>query len=104
MNKKKTAKTRVLTGEIVLQPKVVAEIHRSLELTPSAPLPATIKTELLPPIIAGHTTPKVQAKVASFYLSIADIFELWISKRRSPHTQRSYRAGVMALVQFVGMA
>ncbi len=104
MNKKQTGKNPIVTGEIVLAPKAVAEIHRSLELTPSAPLPATIQAELLPPILAGHTTPNVQAKVASFYLSIADIFELWISKRRSPHTQRSYRAGVMALVEFVGMA
>jgi len=40
MNKKQTPKTPVVTGEIVLQPKAVAELHRSVELTPSAPLPA----------------------------------------------------------------
>lgn len=107
MNKTRTAKkekTRVVTGEIVLAHEAVAELHRSLELSPSAPLPKTIKAELLPPILIGHTTPEVQAKVAAFYLSIADIFELWIRKRRSPNTKRSYRAGVMALVDFLEIA
>lgn len=65
-------------------------MHRSLELTPSAPLLKTIQAELLPPVLIGHTNPDVQATVAGFYLSIADIFEFWINKRRSSTTKRSY--------------
>ncbi|MFB3105231.1 MAG: hypothetical protein ACE1ZA_09895, partial [Pseudomonadales bacterium] len=64
MNKKQTAKNPIVTGEIVLAPESVAELHRSLELVPSTPLPKSIQAELLPPILAGHTTPDVQAKVA----------------------------------------
>ena len=98
MNKKQTAKSSVVTGEIVLEPKAVAELHRSLELTPSTPLPASVRAEMLPPIIVGHTTPAVQSKVAGFYLSIADIFELWISKRRSQNTRHPLADGLFASV------
>jgi site-specific recombinase XerD len=55
----------------------------------------------LPPILAGQQTPAVKHKVREFYASIAELFELWIGRRRSPHTQRAYRQDVMGLVQFL---
>jgi integrase/recombinase XerD len=55
--------------------------------------------ESLPPILAGQQTPAVKRKVHEFYSSIAELFELWIGRRRSPHTQRAYRQDVMGLVQ-----
>lgn len=57
--------------------------------------------ESLPPILAGQQTPAVKQKVREFYASIAELFELWIGRRHSPHTQRAYRQDVMGLVQFL---
>jgi hypothetical protein len=45
----------------------------------------------LPPILLKHGTLAVQQKVSQFYLSIANIFERWVTRRDSPHTQRAYR-------------
>jgi site-specific recombinase XerD len=58
----------------------------------------------LPPVLAGQQTPAVKHKVQEFYASIAELFELWIGRRRSPHTQRAYRQDVMGLVQFLEIA
>ena len=55
----------------------------------------------VPPILAGQQTPAVKHKVQEFYSSIAELFELWLGRRRSPHTQRAYRQDVMSLVQFL---
>jgi hypothetical protein len=60
-------------------------------------------TEHLPPILVGRETLAVRKKVEQFYYSIADIFEAWIARRRSPHTQRAYRQDVMSLVEFLGI-
>jgi site-specific recombinase XerD len=57
--------------------------------------------ESLPPILAGQQTPVVKEKVKKFYASIAVLFELWIGRRRSPHTQRAYRQDVMGLIGFL---
>ncbi|MDA2933225.1 tyrosine-type recombinase/integrase [Acidobacteria bacterium AH-259-D05] len=38
-----------------------------------------------------------------FYLSVAEIFETWVSRRSSRHTQRAYRADVMTFVRFAGV-
>jgi site-specific recombinase XerD len=57
--------------------------------------------ESLPPILAGQQTPAVKRKVQEFYASVAELSELWIGRRRSPHTQRAYRQDVMGLVQFL---
>jgi site-specific recombinase XerD len=57
--------------------------------------------ESLPPILAGQQTPAVKRKVQEFYGSIAELFGLWIGRRRSPHTQRAYQQDVMGLVQFL---
>jgi len=67
-------------------------------------LPAVISTETaaeLPAVLAGHSTPAVAEKVNKFYLSIADIFEIWVRRRNSHHTQRAYRADVMSFVSFM---
>jgi integrase/recombinase XerC len=59
--------------------------------------------EALPPILAGRETAIAQAHVGNFYASIAEIFEAWIARRKSSHTQRAYRQDVMSLVEFVGI-
>lgn len=69
----------------------------STELVPAE------KTELLPPVLRGHETPQVAARVERFYVSIAEIFERWVTRRKSTHTQRAYREDVMSFVQFVGI-
>lgn len=61
------------------------------------------QAQSLPPVLAGQNTPAVKLKVQEFYGSIADLFELWIGRRRSPHTQRAYRQDVMGLVHFLGI-
>jgi hypothetical protein len=56
----------------------------------------------LPPVIASAHTPVIEARVESFYTSVAAIFEAWINRRRSGHTRRAYRGDVMAVVEFRG--
>ena len=65
---------------------------------------AAVNNEDLPVIFAGHATPAVTEKVRKFYSSVADIFELWVRRRISPHTQRAYRADVMSFVAFMEFA
>lgn len=55
----------------------------------------------LPVIYAGHATPAVAEKVRKFYFSVADIFEAWVRRRASRHTQRAYRADIMSFVSFM---
>lgn len=71
-------------------------------------IPAT-KTDLVPtdqaaapPILIGRDTPQVRRSVDQLFSSIADIFERWVTRRESLHTQRAYRQDVMALVSFLG--
>jgi site-specific recombinase XerC len=56
---------------------------------------------VLPPVLAGSLTPAVRERVEDFYLSVATIFETWVGRRKSDHTQRAYRGDVMAFVQFM---
>jgi integrase len=56
----------------------------------------------LPPILAGRHTAAVEAQVRSFG-SVADIFERWVTRRSSKHTQRAYRQDVMDFVRFLGI-
>jgi site-specific recombinase XerD len=63
-----------------------------------------VVNENLPMIQAGHATPAVVEQVRQFYVSIADIFEAWVRRCNSPHTQRAYRADVMSFVQFMEFA
>lgn len=57
----------------------------------------------LPPILAGHLTPSVRLRVEEFYQSVANIFEIWIKRRKSPHTQRAYRQDVESFIEFMGI-
>jgi site-specific recombinase XerD len=54
----------------------------------------------LPPILAGTAPDQVQERVDRFFLSIARIFEAWVARRSSLHTQRAYRQDVMAFIAF----
>jgi site-specific recombinase XerD len=54
-------------------------------------------------MLLGTATPAAKSKVERFYLSAAEIFELWVQRRESAHTQRAYRGDVMAFVAFLGM-
>ena len=58
---------------------------------------------VLPPIIAGRHTAAVEGQVRSFYLSVAEIFDRWVARRSSKHTQRAYRQDVMDFVSFIGI-
>jgi site-specific recombinase XerD len=55
----------------------------------------------LPPILAGFGTPQVRKQAERFFYSIADIFEAWVTRRKSRHTQRAYREDVMSFVRFL---
>src|SRR4051794_1225389 len=57
----------------------------------------------LPAILAGSTTPAIRARVKEFFSSLASIFESWVGRRQSRHTQRAYREDVMAFVKFMGL-
>lgn len=60
------------------------------------------KPELLPPVLTGHETGLVRERVEQFYVSVAEIFERWVARRKSHHTQRAYREDVMCFVRFMG--
>jgi site-specific recombinase XerD len=57
----------------------------------------------LPPVLLGRATPAVQAQVQGFFNAVAEIFERWVTRRSSKHTQRAYRQDVMAFVDFLGL-
>jgi integrase/recombinase XerC len=57
----------------------------------------------LPPVLLGRATPEVQIQVQGFYNAVADIFERWVARRSSKHTQRAYRRDVMAFAEFMGL-
>ena len=53
----------------------------------------------LPPILHGQATPVVEERVRKFLFSVADIYELWLGRRTSPHTRRSYDQDVMNFIR-----
>src|SRR6266851_1679863 len=57
----------------------------------------------LPPILAGHLTPQLRARAESFYAGVAELFERWVARRPSHHTQRAYRRDVLSFVDFLGL-
>lgn len=78
-------------------------MDESKATTELAPL-ATVNSEPgLPPVLAGRATPAVEAQVRGFYNAVAEIFERWVTRRASKHTQRAYRQDVMAFVEFLGL-
>jgi len=66
-------------------------------------IPSEEKLPALPPVIVGAFTPEIESRVENFYNSIAAIFEAWVKRRKSAHTQRAYRGDVMAFVRFRGI-
>ena len=80
---------------------------RALAVRKPAGLPAAVRlwrTKAgLPPILAGRITPAVTDKVERFYSSVAEIFEAWVARRSSPHTQRAYRQDVLSFVKYLGI-
>ncbi len=66
-------------------------------------VPVTETRTELPPILVGRLTPAVEAQVGSFYGSVAEIFERWVTRRSSVHTQRAYRQDVMDFVEYLGI-
>src|SRR5262249_5763476 len=54
--------------------------------------------------LLGNGTPQMQQRVERFYRSLAEMFEAWVQRCSSPHTQRAYRADVMTFVAFLGLA
>jgi len=84
-----------------------AEASDAMTLSPTLPTTsgeASLEESELPAILAGHSTPAIAEKVRQFYFSVADIFELWVRRRTSAHTQRAYRADVMSFVKFMEFA
>ncbi len=63
-----------------------------------------IQTLALPPILAGFSTPQIRKQAERFFYSIAEIFEAWVTRRKSKHTQRAYREDVMSFVYFLEIA
>src|ERR1700722_19281397 len=57
----------------------------------------------LPPVLAIQLTPQVRARTASFYGGVAEMFERWVARRPSPHTQRAYRRDVLSFAEFRGI-
>jgi len=57
----------------------------------------------LPPVLAGHQTPEIRARAESFYAGVAELFERWVARRPSNHTQRAYRRDVLSFVDFLGL-
>src|SRR5262249_57639251 len=53
-----------------------------------------------PPILTGSTPGRIEERVEQFFLSVAQIFEAWVARRSSKHTQRAYRQDVMAFIAF----
>ena len=56
----------------------------------------------MPPLLAGHETEETRQRVESFYKQVAEIFERWVTRSASPHTQRAYRRDVLTFVEFMG--
>jgi site-specific recombinase XerC len=59
--------------------------------------------ERLPPILSGQRTAVVEKQAERFFLSIAAIFDAWVQRRQSRHTQRAYRRDVLTFGAFLGL-
>ncbi len=77
--------------------------HRSLGEGGTTRAIALRKPPGLPPILRDRATPAVTEKIERFYASVAEIFEAWVARRSSAHTQRAYRQDVMAFTRYLGI-
>ena len=59
---------------------------------------AMLDADRMPPILAGQSTKAMEHRVERFYFSVGAIFEAWVQRRPSPHTQRAYRQDLQSLV------
>src|ERR1022692_2956392 len=72
--------------------------------TQLVPKMAPEKQPGLPPILAGNLTPDIRRRAAEFFSSVASLFEAWVTRRKSAHTQRAYREDITSFVRFMGIA
>jgi site-specific recombinase XerD len=54
----------------------------------------------LPPILTGTMPGRVEERVEQYFRSVAQVFEAWVARRSSTHTQRAYRQDIMAFIAF----
>ena len=45
----------------------------------------------------------MRKRVEQFFFSAASLFEAWVTRRKSAHTQRAYREDVISFMKFVGI-
>lgn len=88
-------------GELIIQGELV-EVGPAGQLVGQVDATA-VDPGMLPPVLSGNRTPAVEVKVRGFYLSIAELFERWVTRRSSQHTQRAYRRDVMSLIEFLAI-
>jgi integrase/recombinase XerD len=83
-------------GDTEILVTAVASIDRD------KPIPVTTRSSV-PPILAGHLTPEIRARVEQFYLSVPALLESWVNRCRSAHTRRAYREDVITFVRRLGL-
>lgn len=66
-------------------------------------LPAKAVGQVAVPVVVGRESAGVLADVRSFETNIGSMFERWVTRRSSPHTQRAYRRDVLSFAEFVGI-
>ncbi|MEL6310943.1 MAG: site-specific integrase, partial [Pseudomonadota bacterium] len=59
--------------------------------------------EVLPPVLAGHSSPAIERKTRTLYMSVRSMFETWLQRTENPNTQRTYRRGVLNFIEFLGI-
>lgn len=60
-----------------------------------------LDADRMPPILAGQSTGVMERRVEQFFFSVASIFEAWVKRRPSPHTQRAYRQDVESFIEYL---
>ena len=90
------------SAETDLEPPANVLPNDGLPTTPTAASPQDDAP--MPPVLAGHATPELTARVEDFYRSVATMFEAWLARRKSENTRRAYRRDVMDFVEFLGVA
>ncbi len=73
-------------------------------MTTAKSQPAVVRDVLVPadsiPILVGHANPLIEKQRDSFVNAIHELFERWLARHQSPHTQRAYRQGVNSFLRF----
>lgn len=77
--------------------KLVAMIDSGVLVLPNSKL----DQDRMPPILVGHATKALERRVERFYFSVGAIFDAWVKRRPSRHTQRAYRQDVQALIAYL---